>query len=141
MPQHVVDLVIKTLNQNNKQIQNSTITILGVAYKANVSDTRNSPAEKIIPSLLEKGSKVFVFDPFSEDSFGGQIISDVWQAISESDLVLVITDHDEFKKYQLEKIKDAMKEPAIIVDTRRIFESSKAEDLGIKYVAIGYPKN
>ncbi len=141
MSQHVVDLVIKTLNQNNKQIQNSTITILGVAYKANVSDTRYSPAEKIIPSLLEQGSKIFVFDPFSEESFGGQTVSDVWKAISESDLVLVITEHDEFKKYSLEKIKDSMKQPAIIVDTRRIFDSSEAEDLGIKYVAIGYSKN
>jgi len=140
MPQHVVDLVIKALNQNNKQISNSTITILGIAYKANVSDTRNSPAEKIVPSLLEKGSKVLVFDPFSKVSFGGQIVSEVWKAISESDLVLVITDHDEFKKYQLEKIKDTMKEPAIIIDTRRIFESSKAENIGIKYYAIGYAK-
>ncbi len=141
MPQHVVDLVIKTLNQNNKQIQNSTITILGVAYKANISDTRYSPAEKIIPSLFEKVSKVFFFDPYSEDRYGGQIFADVWKAISESDLVLVLTDHDEFKKFQSEKIKDTMRLPAIIVDTRRIFESSKAEDLGIKYVAIGYPKN
>ena len=90
---------------------------------------------------MEKGSKAFVFDPYSEDSFGGQIVSDVWKAISESDLVLVLTDHDEFKKFQSEKIKDTMRLPAIIVDTRRIFESSKAEDLGIKYVAIGYPKN
>ena len=139
MPQHVVDLISKTLTQNDKSIKDSTITVLGIAYKANVSDTRYSPAEKIIPALINNGSRVFVFDPFSKDDFGGETISDSWKAISESDLVLVVTDHDEFKKYSLEKIRDSMKKPAIIVDTRRIFDASQAESLGIKYVAIGYP--
>lgn len=139
MPQHVVDLISKTLTHNDKSIKDSAITVLGIAYKANVSDTRYSPAEKIIPSLVNNGSRVFVFDPFSKDDFGGETISDVWEAIAKSDLVLVVTDHDEFKKYSLEKIQDSMRKPAIIVDTRRVFDASQAESLGIKYVAIGYP--
>lgn len=137
MPFHIVDLVTTALKKQDKDVVNATITVLGVAYKANVSDTRFSPATEIIPNLLKKGTKVFVYDPFSKENFGGITVSDVWSAISDSDLLLILTDHTEFKNFELEKIKETMNQP-LIVDCRRIFESSKAEKLGIKYLGVGY---
>ena len=137
MPLHVIELVEKGLKEKNKKITHSTIAVLGVTYKANVSDTRFAPASQIIPNLLKKGARVLVYDPFSKENFGGISISDVWKAISDSDLILVLTDHLEFKSLDLEKIKEKMKDP-VIVDCRRIFDSSKAEKLGITYLGIGY---
>jgi nucleotide sugar dehydrogenase len=133
---HVIDLIEKGLKDVNKNFSNSCILVLGVTYKANVSDTRYSPASKIIPNLIEKGAKVLVNDPFSEENFGGTLTPNIWESISESDLILVLTDHLEFRSLSLEKISEKMNTP-LIVDCRRIFDKSKAEKLGINYVGIG----
>ena len=139
MPQHVIDLVEKGLKKINKKFEDSSITILGVTYKANVSDTRYSPASTIIPNLLQQNSKVLVYDPFSEETFGGVSVSDFWESTANSDLILVLTDHLEFRGLTLEKIKEKMKVP-LVVDCKRIFDKSKAEELGIIYIAIGLGK-
>jgi len=62
----------------------------------------------------------------------------MWDAISGNDALVVVTDHDEFKKADLSKIKENLRLP-IIVDTRRIFDNKFVESLGISYLAIGYP--
>jgi len=140
MPQHVVNIVEKALRSKNLEISKSTILILGTAYKANVSETRLSPAKKIISDLIVRGTKVLVFDPHTDESFGGEKISNVWEGISSSDAVLLVTDHSEFKKLDLSKIKQNMKNP-ILIDTRRLFDSKKAEQMGIHYFSVGYSKN
>ncbi len=88
---------------------------------------------------MKKGCSVFVHDPLTKENFGGQTVSDLWNAVSQSDILVIVTDHDEFKKFDLEKIQKTMKVPTII-DTRRIFDRKEAENLGIKYLAIGYTK-
>ena len=138
MPSHVVNLINKALVLQNKTLKEVTILVLGVAYKANVSDTRFSPAKEIISQLINNGSIVQVFDPNTEENFGGITVSDIWKAMQSSDVLVVLTDHDEFRKLDLKEIKKNMKENSILVDTRRIFNSQEANDVGIKYVAIGY---
>ena len=137
MPSHVIELAKKALKQQNKDITKSTIAVLGVSYKANISDTRLSPSEKIISQLVEKGCKVYVFDPKTKENFGGETAMDVWDAIRKSDVLIIVTDHEEFKQLELKKIKDSMEQPTI-VDTRRIFDRKEAENLGINYLAVGY---
>jgi len=137
MPSHVVDLVNRLIKEQNKKLDESTILVLGVAYKGNISDARFSPSKEIISELIKKGSKVLVYDPISKENFGGEKISDLWKALTESDVLVVVTDHDEFKNLDLMKIQKIMKNPAI-VDTRRVFDLKQAENLGIKYLAVGY---
>jgi len=137
MPLHVASLVKQNLEKFDLPSNESKIAILGVTYKANVSDTRLSPAQNIIAELIRLGSKVEVYDPKSNETFGGKKVSDVWYAISDSDVLVLLTDHEEFSNLDLTKIKSKMKTP-IIVDTRRIFDNKKAEDLGITYTAVGY---
>lgn len=141
MPYHVVNLVTDALKVQNKKIAESTVLVLGVTYKGNVSDTRFSPAKEIISQLLKNGCKVLVFDPKTKESFGGQQVTEIWNAISSSDAVIVVTDHDEFRKLDLKQIKKTMKKRPILVDTRRIFQRREAEDLGIHYLSVGYTKN
>ncbi len=136
---HVIDLIEKALTDVNKNFSNSSILVLGVTYKANVSDTRYSPASKIIPNLIEKGVKILVHDPFSKETFGGISIPNIWDSISECDLILILTDHLEFKNLDLEKISQKMNNP-LIVDCRRIFNKTKAEKLGINYFGVGLGK-
>jgi len=139
MPYHVVNLVMDALKEQNKKIAESTVLVLGVAYKGNVSDTRFSPAKEIISNLLKNKCKVLVFDPKTKESFGGQEITDISSVISSCDAMIIVTDHDEFKKLDLKMIQKMRKKP-ILVDTRRIFQRKQAEDLGIHYLAVGYKK-
>ena len=115
----------------------SKITVFGVSYKANVSDVRFSPAKDIISKLVESCTQVTVYDPHSSESFGAKKSNDLWKSISGSDVLIIVTDHDEFKNHNLQEIKSKMNTP-IIVDTRRVFDSKKAEEIGITYYAIGY---
>ena len=134
MPFHVLELINQEFGDNST---GKTITVLGVSYKANVSDTRYSPATQIIPSLKQKGFKVEVYDPFSDETFGGEKSNDLWDSISRSSMVLILIDHSEFKSISLDKIKHAMEKP-VIFDCRRIFDKTQAENIGIKYIGIGY---
>jgi UDP-N-acetyl-D-mannosaminuronic acid dehydrogenase len=137
MPNHVVEITKSGLARANKSLTDSKITILGVTYKANVSDVRLSPARDIILKLLEFSNQVIVYDPLSPESFGAQKNTDLWNSISDSDVLIVVTNHDEFKNLDLNKIKSKMNTP-IIVDTRRIFDRNQAEKIGIMYYAVGY---
>ncbi|MGI0011763.1 MAG: nucleotide sugar dehydrogenase, partial [Nitrosopumilaceae archaeon] len=140
MPSHVVNLIAESLAAQNKDPKNSSVLILGVAYKANVSDTRFSPAKQIVTELIDLGSKVHVYDPFTSETFGGEPVSDIWSIMPHVDVLSIVTDHDEFKKLDLMRIKKIMKQIPIVVDTRRIFTRKNAEEIGINYIAVGYNK-
>src|SRR6185437_10005039 len=137
MPYHVVNLVIDALMGQGKRISESTVLVLGVSYKANVSDTRFSPSKDIVTQLSKNGCNVIVHDPKSKETFGGQRTENIWESLSQSDALVLVTDHDEFKNLDLVKIKQTIRTP-IIIDTRRIFSRSQAEGLGIKYISVGY---
>ena len=137
MPYHVIDLIKDALESKNKTLRDVTVLVLGVAYKANVSDTRLSPAVDIISQLIKNGSTVQVFDPNTKESFGGESVSDVWESIPKSDVLVILTDHDEFRKLDLKEIGKCAKKNTILVDTRRIFNRQEVENLGIKYISIG----
>jgi len=140
MPYHVVSLVLDAIKKYDKKISESTVLVLGVSYKANVSDTRFSPAKDIVSQLSKNGCNVIVYDPKSNETFGEKRTDNIWESMSQSDVLVVVTDHDEFKKLDLAKIKQVMRTP-IVIDTRRIFSSTLAEELGIKYISVGYTKS
>jgi len=139
MPAHIVSLVEKGLKHHGKSISNSKIGVLGVAYKANVSETRLSPAKEIISLLIKNSAQIQVYDPKTKETFGGNP-SDLWNCISNSDAIVIVTDHNEFKSLDLGEIKNKMNLP-VVIDTRRIFDNKKAESLGITYLAVGYSSN
>ena len=140
MPNHVVKLLLSALNKINKKIKNATVLVLGTTYKANVSDTRLSPSKEIISQLIKNGANVLVFDPLTSETFGGTKLTQIFESDLIYDAIVILTDHEEFKKLNLRKIKDSMNNDPIIVDTKRIFNKNEVEELGIRYVAVGYVK-
>ena len=138
MPDHVFSLIKRALLEKNKKMENSVISVLGTAYKANVSDTRSSPAEKIIKQLLDLGCNVKVNDPNTEASFGGLYEKNILNTVKKSDLVVILTDHDEYKKLDLHILSDSMNENPILVDTKRVFDKKEVDTAGFLYVSVGY---
>lgn len=98
--QYVVDTVVKALNANSKPLKGSKIFLLGVAYKKDINDYRESPALKIIEQLKTEGAELVFYDPYihSIKDENGSVIAIDWVDLSEdelrkSDCVLIITDH------------------------------------------------
>lgn len=97
MPRYVVSRVQDALNSRQKALRGSNCLVLGVAYKANISDTRESPALDVIGLLQEKGAKVNYYDPFvpsiEHEGWALQSEDDLIKAASQADCVVIITDH------------------------------------------------
>ena len=126
MPNYVVSKIKKALKLSNKLISDSKILVLGLSYKKNIDDTRESPSYAIIKTLLDKKANVQYSDPFfptipktRKYKFNLSSVELTASNINSFDLVLISTDHDAFD-YDL-----ILKESKAIVDTRGIMTSSK----------------
>jgi len=116
MPYHVRELAIRALNRSGKGLQGAKVLVLGVAYKRDVSDYRESPALKII-SLLEKdGAQVSYHDPHVPELREGELLHKSVELdnaiLSMADCVLIITDHSTFD------YKEIVAQAQVVVDTR-----------------------
>lgn len=140
MATHIADLVVEALKQAGKKAENSKITVLGAAYKAEVADTTDSPSERITHSLLKIGADVTIYDPYTAENFGAKAAKDVENALNGADCLVIATDHNAFKRLDLEKAKSLMHTPPIIVDGKRIIDPRKAEAQGFIYYGVGIGK-
>jgi UDP-N-acetyl-D-glucosamine dehydrogenase len=125
MPEHVVRMVGDALNTKGKSINGAKILILGVAYKKNVSDCRESPAFEIIHELNQKGAKVIYNDPyvesFKENSLKLKSVKLTPEVLRKSDCVVIVTDHD---KHDYDFI---VKNASLIVDTRNAIKAKNSK--------------
>jgi UDP-N-acetyl-D-glucosamine dehydrogenase len=123
MPEHVVRKVADALNDERKAIKDSHILILGVAYKPNVGDVRESPAIDVMRLLQEKGACVKYHDPYvPELDMEPELLTSAElddTALSEADCVVVLTDHD---LYDWDHVTQASH---LIVDTRNALNCAK----------------
>lgn len=127
MPYYVFNKVIKALNYSGKSLKDSKILVLGVAYKKDIGDVRESPAIKIVSLLLREGAKVTYHDSFIpgfkinvlEEDFFLKSAPLTDELISLSDCVLILTDHSNIDyEAVVEKAK-------IVVDTRNAAKKVK----------------
>ena len=120
MPEHIVDMLKKALNTNQKELENSKILLLGMAYKKDVDDIRESPSLDILYLLNKNNSKVEYFDPyipdFVFDKRKNKSLDDLnSEVLKKFDAVIILTDHSNID-YKL--IKD---NAALIIDTRNVY--------------------
>ena len=139
---HTVNLIAKSLSQCDMKIFDSRIAIVGLAYKKDISDTRESPAKKIIEELINIGAHVKVYDPYAKsiDTNHGKFESENTfdDAVRNADCVVFLTNHSKFKYIDLKNMKEIMKNP-IIVDCKNIFNGYILKDF--KYCCIGIGQN
>ena len=125
MPDYVISKIGEGLNQQGKDIKNSNILMLGLAYKKNVDDLREAPSLVILKKLLDLGAVTTYSDPHIENipatrkyNLKMQSLQLSAKNIQSADLILLITDHDDFDYTLIEK------EAKLIVDTRGRFKTS-----------------
>ena len=134
MPAHVVQIITESLLEAGKPVEGSKVGLLGVAYKGNNGDARETPAKSIIKILLEKGAEVYANDPHTPNniikSFGATPES--FEGIMKCDCVVLVTDHDEYKKIEPEMIKNG-----VLVCTRPVLEPTKFLENGVIFKGVG----
>jgi UDP-N-acetyl-D-glucosamine dehydrogenase len=137
MPEHVVELVTMGLNRNRKPVNGSKILILGVAYKRDIDDVRESPALAIIEKLREMGGEVAYHDPYipeisleseSPDKLSSVELTDA--RVSESDCVVIVTDH------QTVDYSSIAKRASLLLDTRNATRHLTDPDLTSKIIRL-----
>ena len=134
MPFFVADLVGTLLG---KSAVEPVVTILGVAYKGNVDDTRESPATKVIHELQSRNVKVKIYDPIVKHyEFE---LSNIEEAFTDSDLILLLADHKEFK-YLSPVVMGKIMRTKQLLDTRNCLKHGQWQEAGFKVNLLGNAK-
>ena len=136
MPRYVVEIAAKALGTIGKKVADSKIAVFGTAYKADVNDSRDSPAGGVVLELKRRQAKIVTYDPNCDESFGEPKAKDLTEAVSGVDCLILTTNHKEFYELDLPKIKLMMGKNPIIVDTKRIINPAIARSCGFEYVTI-----
>ena len=123
------------------KIKNKKICFLGVTFKANTDDMRDSSSLSMIPSLSKKGAKVNYFDPTGEkvefkNLENVNFSKDIKSAIRDMDLIIIHTEWNDFKSINFKK--NVNKKKFIIFDMRNIYSITKMRELKIKYFGVGH---
>jgi nucleotide sugar dehydrogenase len=141
MPYFVMDLIIEGINELAVPIKESKIAILGISYKANTGDIRESPAISIINELAKMKANVYGHDPFVntdiiDDNLPIKMCS-LEDALTSADILVVHTFHDSFKNLDINSIKKLLKPEALLVDTQHVFSPAEVIQSGLRYKGIG----
>jgi UDPglucose 6-dehydrogenase len=155
-PMRIVEAVV-TINDERKQkmanrviaacggsLVNKTIAVLGLTFKPNTDDMRDSPSLDIVPALQAAGAKVRAYDPIGMKE-AALLLDNVdyaagpYQALEGADGVVLITEWDEFRALDIDRVKELMKTP-VMVDLRNIYRPREMAERGIDYHSVGRPK-
>ncbi len=124
--------------------ENKIIAVLGLSFKPQTDDIRESPAIPMIRSLLEEKASVKAFDPVSNDNMKSifpnvEFLQDVNSAVADADAAVIMTDWNEFRGMDISRITSLMKTP-IILDTRNILNTDELDSSGVIYDNVGRKK-
>jgi len=145
---HVMDVnygrrkdAVAHLEEMTGGINGKTIGLLGLAFKPNTDDMRDAPSTDIAETLIAAGAKVRGYDPVAMDVArpmlpAVEMFDDPYSMATGCDALMVITEWNEFKQLDLEKIKDLLKSP-VIFDGRNIYYPLTMKELGFKYRGFG----
>ena len=140
--QRVVDRVAQTVGGT---LAGVTVGVLGLTFKAGTDDRRNSPALDVAARLVAAGARVRAFDPTvvpeehpPADLADLQVCASAYQAAEGSSAVVVLTEWDEFRRIDFEKLRDVMATPRL-VDARNLLDPAALRRIGFGYVGLGRP--
>ncbi len=140
----IIGIVHKAQKMLGDDLTGKTIGVLGLSFKPDTDDMRDAPSITIINKLLSKGATVNAFDPIAQETaqikFGKKkgltFVSDAYATAKAADLLIVITEWNEFRELDLKKIKSVMNKSNLI-DGRNIYDPEKIKKLGFSYFGVG----
>lgn len=135
------NMVRKITQACGGSVRGQTIGILGVAFKPNTDDVRDSPALVIVPALQAEGAKVKIYDPegmemAKPDLPGVQWCKDSYEAIEDADAMVVLTEWNVFRGLDMDRAKTLLRR-ALVIDLRNIYDADDMAKAGFRYISIG----
>ena len=136
-------LVHKVKNIFGENIVGRKIAILGLTFKPNTDDMRDSPSLELVPSLVADGAEVRAFDPKGMDEAktlmdGVLWAKNIYDAIRGSEMVIILTEWNEFRALDLKRLKKEMLKP-VMLDLRNVYDPNEMANAGFEYYSIGRP--
>jgi UDPglucose 6-dehydrogenase len=123
-------------------VAGKTIGILGLTFKPNTDDMRDSPALDIIPALQRLGARVQAYDPQGREARA--LLPDVvfregpYEAVEDADAMVLLTEWDQFRALDLDRVKALMRKP-VVIDLRNVYRPEEVRQRGFAYTSIGRP--
>jgi UDP-N-acetyl-D-mannosaminuronic acid dehydrogenase len=142
MPYHMIELMENVFRESHRLVDNIKIVLLGVSYKADTDDTRNTPTEnivKVLKSRYHSHNIVYVaHDPYvnKRDYNLTKLTNDFNEAVMNADVLMFTTNHSDYYNIDLDNLKKNVKTP-IIIDGRNIFDKKVVEEKGFTYRKVG----
>ncbi len=137
------NMVSKITNAVDGGVKGKKIAVLGLTFKANTDDMRYSVSLDVVPALLGQGASVYVYDPVGMNEAKKWLpadklswCEDIYQALTDADLAVILTEWEEFKALDLKRVKELMKTPSI-VDLRNLYKPKTVLESGVSYTSIG----
>jgi UDPglucose 6-dehydrogenase len=124
-------------------VKGKRVGVLGLAFKPNTDDMRDAPSIPLVNALIEQGAEVTAFDPAAMDHAGAlfkglNFAGDAYAVADDADALVVVTEWDEFRGLDLDKLAKRMRGRAI-VDLRNVYDREEAERAGFDYRGLGRP--
>jgi UDPglucose 6-dehydrogenase len=123
------------------EVAGKTVAILGLAFKPETDDIREAPALDIIRGLLDRGARIRAYDPAAMAEAGRlipelELCKDAYGACADADVLVIVTEWNEFRMLDLERVKELLVEPRM-VDLRNVYKADRMKDEGFLYWGVG----
>jgi UDPglucose 6-dehydrogenase len=152
-PLHIIEAVVKVNEDRKRQmadkiisacggsVDGKTIAVLGLTFKPNTDDMRDSPSLAIVPALQAAGAKIRAFDPqgmteAAEMMPGIELCGDAYETMEGADALAIVTEWNEFRLLDLERVKGLLSAP-LIIDLRNIYKADEIIKAGFDYFSVG----
>ncbi len=137
------DMAQKVIDACGGSLTGKTIAVLGLTFKPNTDDMRDSPSLDIIPALLAAGARVRAHDPEGMDEARGMLdgiefCDDAYDTLADADALAIITEWNEYRALDIPRVKELMTAP-VMIDMRNIYDPANMREHGFSYVSIGRP--
>jgi UDPglucose 6-dehydrogenase len=133
--------IVRKLEQALGQVRGKTVGLLGLAFKPNTDDMRESPAAHIARMLLAAGARVRGYDPVAMQVAARvlpevELVQDPYALAQGADALVLVTEWNEFKNLDFERIRSLMQQP-VLVDGRGMYDPAAMQQIGMRYVGVG----
>ena len=123
------------------ELKGKTVALLGLTFKPNTDDMRDAPSLDVAPALIAMGATVQAFDPEGMDEAarlleGVQFRDGPYEAVTSADVVVILTEWDQFRALDLDRVKLLMRQP-VMVDLRNVYRPEEMRARGFRYASIG----
>jgi len=134
-------VMIEKIRHAMGQLEGKTLGVLGLAFKPNTDDIRESPAIEIIQELIKAGAKIRTYDPAAMSEARKTLkdvtyCSDAYDTVREADAAVLLTEWNEFRSLDLARLRQLLRQP-IFIDLRNVYDEQRMNRAGLRYIGVG----